>query len=476
MNILARMAKNTIAIGIGRLVSPLFNLILVIYIARVLGNEPFGIYSFTLNYLVIFQSVASLGFAYFIPREVAIRREDANRYLVNGCLIELVSALMFMSCMILVAFALGYPEDTMVAVTVASFALLPSTINVTFEAIYVSFERVEAVALVSLAESALKVALSLALLMNGYGIVAVFIVIVLSRVAATLLHTMIVHRHFFRLRFDLDLAFCRKMVRAALVFGLIDLLAYVFIKIDIVMISKMRGMADVGLYSAAWKILEVFFLIPGSFIAIIIPIYSRIYVRSREHFQGLIEISVRVLWIILFPMALWVFFYAEDLIQLIFGPNYTESILALKILIWSIIPFAADSVLGKALIAGGLQKADVWILAMGTVGNIVLNIYLIPRYGICGASGATGISILLTLLLKNFFLRRTLVSARLVRAGWKPAIGILLMLLLHSVLDHAHAPIQAGCTAAAYVACMWLFKAFSAEDVRFLSELKGLQE
>jgi len=475
MSVVLRLAKNTLAVGLGKLISPCLNFFLIIYIARILGEEPFGLYSFVVSYLLIFQSIATLGFSYLIPREVAKCRADANKYLVNGGLIELFSAVLFLFVMFAIAAALRYPTDTLLAVAITGLALLPSTLNSTFEAIYVSFERAEFIALVNVGENLFKVVFSLLLLILGYGLLPVFGVIVLSRVLALGLNLFFVRRYFFKPRLELDLGFCRGLVRTAIVFGLIELLAYVFVKVDIVMLSKMRGMAEVGQYSAAWKILEIFFLIPGSLILVIMPLYSQVFVKSRESFQGLIEQGVKIVWILLFPLALLVTFHARQLITLLFGPAYQDAVLALQIVIWALIPFSADGLLGKSLIAAGLQKADLWILSIGALGNIALNLVLISRYGLYGASISTVLSVLVTLAIHYAFLRSRHIAIRLLRVGWKPAAGILAMGFVHVFLRPYHASLQAAAGVLAYGICMWLLKGLTQEDVLFLKGLKRYQ-
>ena len=84
------LLKNTVALSIPSAVNPFVSLALVYVVSRKLGVEGMGQYSILLSYLNIFTTMASLGLAGLIVREVAKKPEDQGIFTSNSVLFGLV--------------------------------------------------------------------------------------------------------------------------------------------------------------------------------------------------------------------------------------------------------------------------------------------------------------------------------------------------------------------------------------------------
>jgi len=163
----------------------------------------------------------------------------------------------------------------------------------------------------------------------------------------------------------------------------------IYLRIDQLLLFQMKGAEAVGYYAAAVKLTEIFNIVPAAFMFSILPLLSSYFVTSLDKLEQVYELCFRFMSIFIMPVVIGIFVLAGPLVKAIYGEGYLMSIPALKILIWSEIFTFLGVVHINLLISTGLQKLDFIFTSTGAVVNVILNLLLIPRYGIAGASVAT---------------------------------------------------------------------------------------
>jgi len=83
MNTVQTIAKNTGVLAISQVITSILGFVLLIYLARYLGEVGFGKYSFAVSFTALFSIVANLGINNYIIRELARNKELTNEYLTN---------------------------------------------------------------------------------------------------------------------------------------------------------------------------------------------------------------------------------------------------------------------------------------------------------------------------------------------------------------------------------------------------------
>jgi O-antigen/teichoic acid export membrane protein len=162
-----------------------------------------------------------------------------------------------------------------------------------------------------------------------------------------------------------------------------------YMKIDQVMLKSIRGSNETGVYSAAAKISEAWYFIPTAIITSVFPAilnarktdHARYIKRLQNLYDLLVGISL--------PIAVVISFFADFIIDAIFGKEFQGAGAMLSIHIWSGIFVFLGSASSQFLLAEGLTQTSFLRTGVGAVVNIVLNIWLIPFYGGVGASIAT---------------------------------------------------------------------------------------
>jgi len=190
-------------------------------------------------------------------------------------------------------------------------------------------------------------------------------------------------------------------------FGLANLFAFVYVQSDIIMVQKIAGDAEAGYYNASFIILTAILLIPSIlFGKFLLPKYHRWANFDNNRFRQSYVFGNKVMLVSGVAITLVVYFTSTYFIPLIFGSNYERSIELMKLLSLSLpITFLSYSV-GATLVTKSHMRKKVNFMGVTALGNIVLNLILIPKYGAYGAAYATIVSNLILLLLYYLFAER----------------------------------------------------------------------
>jgi len=390
MTIVTKVAKNTGIVLAAKTISSLLLMATAILLARSLGAESFGVYSFVFAYIAFFNVLADLGLKNILVREISRGRLEAGKLVGNAIIMRLsLAALALVSACIIFSF-LSYPFSTKILVYVASLSFF-STLGLFYEAIFQAKLKVEYVAGVNILDSVLKLA-SFGLLIF---LKADLIWFILATVVASCPGLFIItglSKRLIKPEFKLDFGIWKNLLKEAWPLALTLAFIIFYTRIDQIMLFGMRGAEEVGYYAAGVRFVEAFNILPLAFMVSAFPLLSKYFVSSKEKLKETYSLSFKYLAMVIVPIAFGVCILAEPIVRIIYGSKFLPLIPALKILIWSEVFAFLGAVHVSVLISVGLQKLDFAFTLSGAVVNILLNLLLIPVYGIIGASLATVIS------------------------------------------------------------------------------------
>ncbi len=169
---------------------------------------------------------------------------------------------------------------------------------------------------------------------------------------------------------------------------------YLFVsKTDKVLLGYFMSSRDVGIYTPALVIASFLIFVSISFKYIFLPTVSEYFSKNDiSGLEPLFKSTSKWNFLIVLPIFLFILIFPKEILTFLYGSEYTGGYLALIILSFGISfnDFAGTS--ANILVAGGRTKMNLACEVIAGLTNIVLNIILIPRYGIVGAAVGTGIS------------------------------------------------------------------------------------
>jgi len=181
----------------------------------------------------------------------------------------------------------------------------------------------------------------------------------------------------------------------------------VYMRIDQIMLGQMVGDKAVGIYSAAVRISEVWYFVPMAITASVFPAIIEAKKESEELYYKRLQQLYNLMVIISLSIALPITFLYGWIVNLLFGQAYAASGVVLAIHIWTGVFVFLGVASGKWFLVENLQRLLLYRTIWGMIMNILLNMVLIPGYGVIGAAIATVISQSFAALWFDFFAKNT---------------------------------------------------------------------
>jgi O-antigen/teichoic acid export membrane protein len=413
MNTVRIIVKNAGVLIISQIVSKILGFFYIMYTARYLGVEGFGILSFVLAFTGIFGIFTDFGLSQLTVREVARDKSLANKYLNNITAIKIILVIITFGLIVLVINILGYPEQTIKVVYLISLSIVFSAFTRMFYSIFQAFEKMEYQSLGQILNSvSMFFGVILAIKCNFTIIGFAFLYLIASFI--TLGFSLAILRWKFSNPFfiwsprniEIDWNFMKPMISEALPFGLSGFFVIIYFYIDSVMLSLMQSDIAVGFYSAGYRMVLVLLFIRTSLHMSIFPVMSQFYKTSKDFLRITCEQLFKFSLIIIFPIAIGTTLLARRFVLLIYGTEYLPSVPALQILIWfSVFIFA--NFITRLFEAINKQLVIVKITAFGAATNVILNLLLIPKYSFIGAALTTCFTELLVLCISFVIFSKT---------------------------------------------------------------------
>ena len=153
-------------------------------------------------------------------------------------------------------------------------------------------------------------------------------------------------------------------------------------------IGSILSLKEVALYSAPQKLIQLLYMIPTLISTAFFPAFSK-YVKDEHKFRRIFEAGLSVIFMIAIPIAFGSIILAGPIISLIYGEGFSDSTTTFIILSATILIFSPAILIGSAIFAHDRPRVYMTYALIGIIGNLVLDVILIPIFGIEGSAAAT---------------------------------------------------------------------------------------
>jgi len=399
--------RNSIWLISGEVLSKTLVVLFTIVVARKLGVADFGKYGFALSLVMVFSLFIDFGLTTLIIRETSREKELASKYVSNALILRIILSLIFFSIISLVVKILSYPQETRMLVYLLWGWISIINLSYVFRAIFKARERMEYEGFLNFFHNFTRLMLLVAFLAAGFGLLGVGMSMLVASMFLLAISITIFSRRFEPLHWKADPSFWLPSLKEAFPLALASMFFSYFGRIDNILLSFMKGDETVGIYNASLTLIWALIFIPGLTTQAAFPKLSEYAIRDAKKFENLLAYTLKANLIFGTLLTLGIFLFSSQIILLIYGNKYSQSLQVLQILIWAYPAHAAISVLLYGLNAKNRQRTNALITGSILLLNILLNFILIPKYGYLGAASATLISIwLLPLTLIMFFIKK----------------------------------------------------------------------
>ncbi len=402
-----RYFANTSWLFAEQLLRMVAGLLVGIWVARYLGPEQFGIFSYAIAFTSLFNSIAKLGLDGIVVRDLVKEAENRDIYLGTAFWLKLLGALLMLG---IVAIAMQLtssdPLTNLYILIIASGAIFQS-----FEVVDFYFQSKvlsKFVSICKMAQLFISSLLKLYFIYTGAELIYFVLVTLLDQV--TLALSLYIAYRFQELGSfygHFNKAIAKQLLKDSWPLIFSGLVIMIYMRIDQIMIKEMLGERDVGLFSAAVRLSEVWYFIPVIISTSLFPsIVNAKKISDKLYDTRLRRLYTFMIWLAIM-IALPMTFLSNWLVTLLYGEAYREAGQILMIHIWAGVFVFMGVASSKWFISEGLQRHLTINTVAGAIMNILLNIFLIPKYGIYGAAIATVMSQALASYFMNILFKRT---------------------------------------------------------------------
>ena len=409
MNIKQKIAYNTLAQLVGKAATTITTLILTVLITRRFGPSGYGDFTIMLAYSALFYIVADFGLNAIATRDFASDESKIARYFKNLIGLRLVMAAVLFGIGTFVLIFLPYSGFVKTGVLLGLLTIFTQALYSSGNAVFQTKLRYDLSVLASIFGSLTILILSFLALSRGGGLLPVVGSYVVGGGVMVAVSLFFVRRLVGAVGVARELDLWRYLFAAALPLGITTIFTVVLQKADALLLSVLSGSEAVGLYGASYKIFEFALVFPTFFVNSVYPIMVRRFGESREKLMETIKYSGLFLFAVSSVGAVVGYALAPWMIRVVAGPEFVESVRALRLLLLGLPIFYLSALFLWLLITLGRQKQIPFIYAFGAIVNVVLNLILIPRYSFHASAIITWTSELLILGLLVFFSRKALV-------------------------------------------------------------------
>lgn len=463
--------KNTRSIVIGEITVKLIALFVAIYMARYLGVEKYGIYSFVTVYLTFFGIVGTFGLDTVIVRDIAREISTANKLINNIFTIRLIASSFAVLFAIVGIHLMDYSEDIIFYVTISSLILILQSLSYMNESLFRAKLRMEYFALSLIINKIFFAFLIFLAIFMHKDLVYMFVALVLSEGLYTLI-SFIFSKKFVNHSLEFDISCWKYLIREAIPFLMTAVFLIIHYRIDVIMLSTLKGSESVGLYSAAYKLTDPLLFIPGAISSSLLPIISKQFVSKKESMSNTFLYATRYTFILVLPMVLGIYVLSEKFISIIYGSSFIASAVVLKILIISLLFNSLNSMQNSVLISVNKQRIISFSIFISCCLNILFNFFLIPNYSYIGAAFATLCSVMMLYLIQFYYVTK-LVVFPLNKKFFEPILSSIFMCVVILNIMELHIVMVILISIFTYFLSLILLKGYTEKDIEVLKRIIG---
>ncbi|MBI4121956.1 MAG: flippase [Parcubacteria group bacterium] len=426
MSLTQRIAHNTMIQFGGKIAGTILGLFAIAIMTRYLGQVGFGYYSTIMGFLQFFGILVDFGLtlttAQLLSQSRALGRAaawDEETLFANILGLRTVSAALFLGVAPLVVFLFPYPGLVKVGIAIGTLSFFFMSLNQIFLGFYQTHLKMAAVSVAEIGNRLFLLAAMVVIMRLDLGLKAVLWAVVISNVIQFALLILPALR-LTRIRLALQPLVLKFIWSRTWPIALSIALNLLYLKTDIIVLSLYRSPEEVGLYGAAYKVVDVLTTFPILFAGILLPLLSGFWQSNdRTRFASLVQQGFDAMCVLAWPIMIGTIFLGHDVMALIAGEEFRAAGLLLQLLIWASGIIFFNAVFAHAIVALNRQKETIIAYAITAVVGVAGYFIFVPMYGSLGAAAMTIVTEgLVTILIFSAYLRFTDIKPSLRR--WIP--------------------------------------------------------
>jgi len=481
MAIARKIAYNVVFSSVAKVFSTILALVAIGFITRYLGAEGFGNYATVLAFLSFFAAITDLGLNQISTREISRTGADEKKIIGNIFCLRALSSLTIIIIAPVTVFFLNYPLEVKKGILIVAVSFLFSSTYQILNGVFQKNLAMDKVALGELMGKIVQVAFVILAVRLELGFDWIMAALLFNSIASFLV-VFFWSKKYLRFKLQVDFKYWKEFLKESMPLGISAVITFIYFKMDTLILASLKGSADVGIYNAAYKVLENITFFPAMIVGLVLPILARNVFENRERFTDIANKTFKVFVILVVPLVVGTLFLADGVINIIGGEEFAQAGNVLRILVFALAFIFFGQLFNAVLVVSNLQKKLMIILAIAAVVNISLNLIFIPKFSYMAAAY---VSLITEIVVVSLGLYLSVRKAKFIPVPER-IFSILLagsMMGLFLYLFRGYTLISPEInfvflsvgSAGIYFFFLWVFRAIKTEEIKSLINKKGIE-
>lgn len=415
------IAKNATALGLSSLLAKSIAAVLGILVTRYLGPVPYGDYSTAYAYVGTFILFAELGISQLMVQEGSKNASVLPQYFGNTLFVKTVLCVLCYVAMLL--FMFPYNETVKTMVIFVGIAVCFNAINQSIYNYYQAVQKIYLAALYQFLTTLMIAIFTIIVLVAGLGVVSITFTHLFGYTITTVLLYLALRKE---IKPKVELPTLSNMVVHGLPFGIHRIFYNVFTQFSILVLSWTATSEEVGIFSAAYKLILILVFIPSMMTSALYPVLYQLGDSDRSQHQGVIEKVFKALSAVGIAGSTLFFVLAGPLTEWLYDGKFNASIPILMIVSWFLALECMSFSLGDILTTTGRQMQRTVVQGLSLLLMAGLIFALKPWLGVYSAAYALILVEIFIFLAYYFLVQKNVYKIRL----WRQLPSILISSLL----------------------------------------------
>lgn len=461
----APVPVNILWLVAGRISGDVCLLIFYVALSRLFGQVGIGHYAFAMSLTGIFAYFADFGLHRFSVRTWP-RSPDEFPARLGEVLLLRFTLLPIVACALLLLTALlGLDGQQRLVVLIIGVHQLLFTLANGWLAAFVAHQESRLSSLLDLGAKVMTVMVGTGLMLVGADLPVVLTAMPLATVCLLIVAVFMVRRRYGPVVLTLRPGAVMRTVSSARASFLSVSARQIAIRSDVVLLGLLMGPAAAGVYSVGQRVVWMLISVPGLAATAILSQASILHVKNRERFAGFYRRSMNLSILLGVPAASGLFLVAEDIINVIFGLEFSQAVPVLRTLSLFLLLSVLRNVLSSFLTACDLEGARARAEWVGAACGVVLQLWLIPMYGVVGAAMAMVLMEASTTLIVGCLVTSQLGPPRVFHRLLMASLGSIVFSLVWLSLDRPPLYLAIPLAVCVYAAFIMTSKSIRREDL-----------
>lgn len=379
------IVKNATALGISGVLAKAITAVVGIFVTRYLGPGPFGDYSAAYAFVGTVILFSELGMSQYMVQEGSRNEGVLPKYFGNTLFFKSLMVIVCYIFMLILMYPAGYSTTVKIMIAVLGVAVGFNALNQSVYNYYQARQQMYLAAGFQFLTTVLIGGLTLLVILTGMGVVAITATHLITYVLTSILLFLALRN---KVKPQIKIREISSMVKGGLPFGTHRIFYYIFLQLSILVLSLTTTNVELGIYSAAYKLVLMLIFLPSLLTSALYPVLYQLGETDKDKHQYTIEKVFKMLSAVGIAGSVLIFVLAEPLVIWLYAGKFNASIPILMIVSWFLALECMSYSLGDVLTTTNRQWQRTIIQGSGLLILFLLIIILNPYLGIYGAAYA----------------------------------------------------------------------------------------